>query len=502
MAKSKTLPANPYGSEPGKLPPQAVDIEEMVLGALILESHTLIEVIDILNADTFYKESHQRIYSAIVSMFSEGSPIDMGTLTNHLRKTGELERIGGASYIMELTSKVNFAANIEFHARILSEAYIKRKLITLCAEIQQKAYEDESDAFVLLDEVESELFKLAQAHVKKNYVSINQGVTKALQEIDNKKLNKDSMPGVPSGFSPVDKITAGFQKGELYILAARPGMGKTAFLVSAGRNAAVEFNKTVGIFSLEMSTGQLVNRMISAECEIDGEKLRRGQLSEDEWEKLHKNIHRLSSAPIFLDDTVGLSILELRAKCRRMKAQHNVDIILIDYLQLMTNAINGKGSGNREQEISQISRALKNLAKELDVPVIALSQLSRSVESRGGDKRPMLSDLRESGSIEQDADVVIFLYRPEYYGITEDEEGNSLYGVGEVIIEKNRNGSVGNVKLKFVGKYTKFQDPDVILAPEIPFNGPVSLDKPVESFIPGKQNEIFHLTPNGDDPDF
>src|SRR5690606_13579185 len=292
------------------------------------------------------------------------------------------------------------------------------------------------------------------------YSDMGSLMKQALDELDQKKNNTDGLTGVPSGFSSLDRMTSGWQKTELIILAARPGMGKTAFVVSALRNAAVDFNMPVAIFSLEMSSVQLVNRLISAEAEIESEKLKKGNLAPHEWEQMHRRINKLTNAPIFIDDTPALSILELRAKCRRLKAQHDIQMIVIDYLQLMSGETGGRAGGNREQEIAMISRSLKNLAKELNVPVIALSQLSRAVETHGGEKRPQLSDLRESGSIEQDADMVLFLYRPEYYGITQDENGNSVAGIGEVIVAKNRSGSLDTVQLRFIGKFTKFGDLD------------------------------------------
>jgi replicative DNA helicase len=450
--------ARAYGQDYGKLPPQSIETEEAVLGAIIIEKDALTDVIDILRPESFYKEAHVRIYTAILSLFAESEPIDIITVTSKLRSTGELEVIGGIQYIMELTSKVNSGAHIEYHARIVVQSSIKRELIRIGSEVQREAYEDTVDVFSLLDKTESAFFALTEKSIRKSYADMNSIMKQTLSELDMKKNHKDGLTGVASGFTDLDRLTSGWQKSELTILAARPAMGKTAFVVSSLRNAAVEFDTPVAIFSLEMSSVQLVNRLISAEAEIDSEKIRKGTLSQDEWDHLHQRIQRLTRAPIYIDDTPALSILELRAKCRRLKAQHNIQMIVIDYLQLMTGDTGGKGAGNREQEIAMISRSLKNLAKELDVPVIALSQLSRAVETRGGEKRPMLSDLRESGSIEQDADMVIFLYRPEYYGILEDESGNSVAGTGEVIVAKNRSGSLDTIRLKFVGKYTKFCD--------------------------------------------
>jgi replicative DNA helicase len=789
----------------GKLPPQALDLEEAVLGALMIEKDALSSVVDILKPETFYKEAHQRIYSAILTLFGNSDPIDLLTVTQQLRKTGEIELVGGGGYVSELTFRVNSAANIEYHARIVSEQALKRALIAMSSTILRDAYEDTTDVFELLDRTEQSLFKISESNIKKNYADMSTIVRMALNELETKK-NQEGLTGVPSGFTNLDRVTSGWQPTELIILAARPAMGKclgkgtkvvmfdgslrkvedvqegdllmgddstprrvlsiargqermywirqnkgmdyrvneshilslkrsrtegshqkgdvlnitvrdyltksnkfktnykgykvavefpeqelpldpyfvglwlgdghsyssrltntdaevvdylqeyaterdsqlvayhqpgkapnyaitagqrggrstssvqsqlrnlavienkhipqkylinstenrlkllaglvdsdghyqeafncyeitqknkalaeqlkylcdtlgfrcslkekqasitsrgytctvyrlrifgnldsipvrierkkarplraradwrvtgiqveydqvddyygfsidgnrlflledmtvthnTAFVVSALRNAAVDHGKPVAIFSLEMSSVQLVNRLISAEAEIDSEKIRKGTLAQHEWHQLHHKIQRLTEAPIFIDDTPALSILELRAKCRRLKAQHDIQMVVIDYLQLMSGDSSSKGGGNREQEIASISRALKNLAKELNVPVIALSQLSRAVETRGGDKRPQLSDLRESGSIEQDADMVCFLYRPEYYKITQDEAGNSTEGIGEVIIAKNRSGSLDTVQLRFVGKYTKFCDLDSYFEP-------------------------------------
>ncbi|GAA4450580.1 replicative DNA helicase [Nibrella saemangeumensis] len=447
----------------GKLPPQAIDLEEAVLGALMIEKDALSAVIDILKPDSFYKEAHQRIYNAILTLFSDSEPIDLLTVTSQLRKSGEIDVVGGGGYITDLTTRVNSAANIEYHARIITEQALKRSLITMSSEILRDAYEDTTDVFNLLDKTEQSLFRITESNIRKNYSDMSTIVRQALNEMETKK-NQQGLTGVPSGFTNLDRLTSGWQPTELIILAARPAMGKTAFVVSALRNAAVDHGKPVAIFSLEMSSVQLVNRLISAEAEIDSEKIRKGTLAPHEWTQLHHKIQRLTEAPIFIDDTPALSILELRAKCRRLKAQHDIQMVVIDYLQLMTGDTT-KGGGNREQEIASISRALKNLAKELNVPVIALSQLSRAVETRGGDKKPQLSDLRESGSIEQDADMVMFLYRPEYYNITQDENGNSTAGIGEVIIAKNRSGSLDTIQLRFVNRFTKFCDLDSYFEP-------------------------------------
>lgn len=442
----------------GKLPPQAIDLEEAVLGALMLEKDALTAVVDILTAESFYKDAHKVIYQAILDLFNSSEPIDLLTVTNQLRKNGKLEIAGGAYFITELTYRVSSAANIEYHARIITEQSMKREMIQISSEIQRDAYEDTTDVFELLDKMEQSLFEISENNIRKNYADMRSIMREAISELESKKGQKDGLTGVPSGFTALDRVTSGWQKSDLVIIAARPAMGKTAFVLSVLRNAAVDHNRPVAIFSLEMSSIQLVNRLISSEAELDSEKIKKGNLADYEWEQLIHKTNKLSSAPLFVDDTPALSILELRAKCRRLKAQNDIQMIVIDYLQLMSGDTKGSMGGNREQEISSISRALKKIAKELSVPVIALSQLSRAVETRGGDKRPQLSDLRESGAIEQDADIVMFLYRPEYYGITEDEEGHSTAGLGEVIIAKHRNGSLENVKLRFIGKYTKFTD--------------------------------------------
>ena len=447
-------------SELGKVPPQAIDLEEAVLGALMLEKDALSAVIDILKPESFYRDSHRMVYEAIVDLFNDSEPIDLLTVTNQVRKNGNLEMVGGSYEIAKLTSKVNSAAHIEFHARIIVEKSIKRELIKVSGEIQNEAYDDTIDVFDLLDKTESSLFEISESHIRKNYADMKSLMHEAILELEARKSHQDGLTGIPSGFTDLDRVTSGWQPSDLVIIAARPGMGKTAFVVSAMRNAAVDFTQGVAIFSLEMSSIQLVNRLISAEAELESEKIKKGDLKEYEWEQLVHKTSKLTEAPIFIDDTPALTILELRAKCRRLKAQHDIQLVIIDYLQLMSGD-SSKGPGNREQEIAQISRALKGIAKELNVPVIALSQLSRAVESRP-DKRPQLSDLRESGSIEQDADMVIFLYRPEYYGLTEDENGMPTAGTGEVIIAKHRNGSLETVNLKFIGKFTKFADLDYI----------------------------------------
>jgi replicative DNA helicase len=456
---SKNLSGQQVLSGLGKLPPQAVDIEEAVLGALMLEKDALTAVIDILRPECFYKEAHQKIFLAIHSLFHKAEPIDILTVTQWLKKSGDLEIIGGPYYITQLTNRIASAANIEFHARIILQKYIQRELIRISSDTIKDAYEDTSDVLQMLDNAEKSLFAIAEGNIRRNFEDMPSLISKAIKEIEHASNQTSGVTGVPSGFTELDRVTSGWHKSDLIIIAARPGMGKTAFVLSLARNAAVKFKKPVAFFSLEMSSIQLVNRLISSETEITSEKIRKGQLAHHEWEQLNAKIVPITNAPIYIDDTPSLSIFELRAKCRRLVAEKKVELIIIDYLQLMVAGVESR-SGNREQEISMISRSLKSISKELDIPIIALSQLSRAVESRGGVKKPQLSDLRESGAIEQDADMVMFIYRPEYYDLSEDESGNSTIGLAEIIVAKNRNGALKSVNLKFTGHLTKFSDLD------------------------------------------
>ena len=440
-----------------KLQPQARELEEAVLGALMLEKHAPEKVASYLKAEAFYVDAHQLIYGAIISLFTLGHPVDILTVTEQLRKDGTLESAGGAYYITSLTNKISSAANIEYHAHIVIQKSIQRQLITVAGEIGEKAFEETSDAFELLDQSEKQLFEIKNSTMTKNYDEVSDLIAKAIKDIEESTADGEGLTGIPTGFTELDRMTSGWQKSDLIILAARPGMGKTAFVLSMARNAAVLANKSVAIFSLEMSSMQLVKRLIASEAELSSEKIRSGKLEEHEWQQLHTKISTIEDAKLFIDDTPALSVLELKAKARRLKSNRQLDMIIIDYLQLMRAEEGNKNAGNREQEISYISRSLKGLAKELDIPIIALAQLSRAVEQRQ-DKRPVLSDLRESGSIEQDADLVTFIFRPEYYGITQDEEGNDNTGLTEIIIRKHRNGSPGTVNLKFVKHFGKFTD--------------------------------------------
>lgn len=444
-------------SEAGKLPPQAIDIEEAVLGAMLLEKNAINDAIDILQPDSFYKPAHQKIFAAILELFAGSESIDILSVTERLRKKGELQLVGGPGYIAQLTNRIASAAHIEYHARIISEKFILRSLIEVSSDVIKNSYDETKDVFNVLNEAEEGLFKIAEGNLKKSYGKVGDLVEEAIQEIEKASKNADGVSGVPTGFTDLDRLTSGWQKSDMIVLAARPGMGKTAFVLSMAKNSAVQFDKPVAIFSLEMSSVQLTKRLMAMETGISSEKLRKGFTSQEDWDQLHSRINALAEAPIFIDDTPALSIFELRAKCRRLKMQHDIQLVIIDYLQLMTAGTKG---GNREQEISTISRSIKEIAKEINVPIIALSQLSRSVETRGGDKRPMLSDLRESGAIEQDADMVVFIYRPEYYGLIEDENGMPTDGIGEIIVAKHRNGSLDTVRLKFIKQLTKFDNLD------------------------------------------
>jgi len=447
----------PLLNELGKIPPQAIDLEQAVLGAMMLEKNAVTDTIDILKKESFYDPKHQFIYGVIRELFGSSNPIDLLTVINQLKKNGELEASGGAAYVSQLTNRVASTAHVEFHARVISEKHIKRELIRMSSDVIHDAYDDTNDVFDVLNKAEGELFKIAENNMGKNVDIMQNVVRQAIEEIEKASQNKSGISGVPTGFIDLDKLTSGWQRSDMIVIAARPAMGKTAFVLSMARNTAVDHNMGVAFFSLEMSSVQLVKRLIASESRLSAEKLRKGDLAEHEFQQLHTRIAKLATAPLFIDDSPGISVFDLRAKCRRLKMQHNIDIVIIDYLQLMT-AGGTKGNGNREQEISTISRSIKEIAKELNIPMVALSQLSRSVEQRGGDKRPVLSDLRESGAIEQDADIVSFIYRPEYYGLLEDESGQSNQGVGEIIVAKHRNGALDSVRLRFIGEFARFEN--------------------------------------------
>jgi len=475
----------------GRVLPQAIPLEEAVLGAIMVDKDGLTSVIDILRKESFYKEEHKFIYEAMLELFEKSQPIDLLTVHEALKKAGTMENVGGVNYLMDLTHRVASAANIEYHARIVAQKYIQRELIRVSTDTIKDSFEDTTDVFELLDAAERNLYEITEQNLSTGFESLKALAVKARNEIETVSVKSDGLTGVPTGFEELDKMTSGWQKSDLVIVAARPGMGKTAYTLSLAHNAA-KFGKGVAVFSLEMANLQLVNRLIAMEAEVDSRKLRNGDLSSEEWDRLHGAVERLSELPIYIDDTPGINIFELRAKCRRLKQNHNIEMIIIDYLQLMTGAPNG-GGGNREQEISTISRALKGLAKELSVPVLALSQLSRAVETRGGNKRPQLSDLRESGAIEQDADMVTFIYRPAYYDL-EPEDPSVPKDAAEIIISKHRNGSLGSVFLKFIPQYVKFAEPDNMGFGELP-----SMGDPFSTGIvtrPSKMNEESGDFPN------
>lgn len=493
--RTKPKEQTPIIADIGKIQPQARDLECAVLGALMLEKDAYSLVSDILKPESFYETAHQSIYRAIVNLSLRQAPVDMLTVMEELKKEGELEKVGGASYIAELTDKIASAAHIEFHSRIIAQKYLARELISFSSGITSKAFDETTDVDDLMQEAESKLFEISQRNVKKDVTQINPVIKEALNLLEIAANRPEGLSGLQTGFTDLDKITSGWQNSDLVIIAARPAMGKTAFVLSMAKNMAVTYNYPIALFSLEMSNVQLVNRLIVNTCEIPGEKIKNGQLAPYEWEQLDFKIKELYDAPLYIDDTPSLSVFELRTKARRLVREHGVKMIIIDYLQLMNAS--GMNFGSREQEVSTISRSLKGLAKELNIPIIALSQLNRGVESRTGNegKRPQLSDLRESGAIEQDADMVCFIHRPEYYKIFEDEKGNSLIGLAEVIIAKHRNGATGDVQLRFKNEFARFQNKEDDFGMGGQFTSSIgSIASPTDSFqvIPGRgeNNEV------------
>ena len=451
----------------GKTPPQAVDLEKSVLGALMLDQNALSNTIESLHEGCFYRPENQAIFRAIRKLFDLNKPVDLLMVVNQLRQDGELEAAGGAYYVSELTNNVVSAAHIEYHTRILNEKFIQREIIRISTESLTSAYEETTDVVDLLDRTEQKLMDINDKNFRRDILPIGDLVKVANDQIVSAQEaalnpNGEGRTGIYCGLTALDRETAGFQPGTLIILAGRPAMGKTALALSMARNMAVNFNKPIAFFSLEMSGEELAMRLISGEAGIPGEDLKKGRALEG-WEQvaLSQKSQVLANAPMFIDSTSQLSIFDLRAKCRRLKQNHDIQMVFIDYLQLMTAGSELGRGGNREQEISIISRQLKALSKELSIPVLALSQLSRAVETRGGDKKPQLSDLRESGAIEQDADIVLFVYRPEYYGLDEDDQGSTA-GKADIIIAKHRSGSTGEVRVRFVKKYVRFENDDVV----------------------------------------
>lgn len=450
----------PIQDDFGHLQPQEPKMEQAILGALMIEKEAFFRISDILRPASFYEHRHQLIYETIQHLYQEERPVDILTVTEKLKSEGKLEEVGGPFYITQLSSMVASSAHIEYHARIVAQKALARELITYTSGIQSKAFDATTDIDILMQEAEGKLFELSQSNVKKDYTNIEPVIRDAIEQIKIAAARKDGLSGIPSGYHDLDRMTAGWQKTDLIILAARPAMGKTAFALSMARNIAIDQKIPMAFFSLEMSNVQLVNRLISNVCEIPSEEIRSGQLKEYEWPQLDSKIRMMDGAELYVDDTPNLSVFELRTKARRLVREHDIKMIMIDYLQLMNAS--GMSYGSRQEEVSTISRSLKGLAKELNIPIIALSQLNRGVEGREGieGKRPQLSDLRESGAIEQDADMVLFIHRPEYYHIYADEHGRNLKGMAQIIIAKHRNGSVGDVTLRFRGKYVRFENPD------------------------------------------
>ena len=462
----------PIDSTYGHLQPQAVEIEKAVLGALMIDKDAFSVISEIIRPESFYEPRHQKIYTAVQALNMSERPVDIMTVTEELRHEGTLEDVGGPGYILEISSKVASSANVEYHAHILAQKFLARQLIQFASRIEEKAFDETADIDELMQQAEGSLFEISQKNMKTDYTQIDPVLQQAVDILQKASQNTSGLTGIPTGFTDLDDITSGWQPSDLIILAGRPAMGKTSFALSLAKNIAVDYRNPIAFFSLEMNNVQLVNRLISNTCEISGHKILNGQLNPAEWERLDKNLRKLTGAPIYVDDTPGLSVFELRTKARRLVREKGIKIIMIDYLQLMNAA--GMRFNNRQEEVSTISRSLKGLAKELDIPIIALSQLSRNVENREGleGKRPQLSDLRESGAIEQDADMVLFVHRPEYYHIYQDEKGNDLHGMAQIIIAKHRKGATGDVLLSFRGEYTRFENREEgFIAPLPPTEG-------------------------------
>lgn len=483
----------PIDTSFGHLQPQAIDIEKVVLGALMIDKDAFTVVSEIIKPETFYEARHQKIYEAVQSLNLQEKPVDIMTVTEELRHKGTLEDVGGPAYVVELSSQVASSAHIEYHAHILAQKFLARQLIQFASMIETDAFDETVDVDDLMQKAEGALFEISQKNMLQDYVQIDTIVDQAHQLLLQASNREGGLTGVPSGFRKLDDITAGWQPSDLVIIAGRPAMGKTSFALSIAKNVAIDYRKPIAFFSLEMNNVQLVNRLISNVCSIPGNKILNGQLTPDEWERFDSNIRKMQGAPIYVDDTPGLSIFELRTKARRLVREHGIELLMIDYLQLM-NA-NGMRFNSRQEEVSTISRSLKGLAKELNIPVLALSQLSRAVEQRDGPegKRPQLSDLRESGAIEQDADMVLFVHRPEYYHILQDEKGNDLHGMAQIIIAKHRKGATGDVLLNFRGEYTRFSNPE-----DIDFNAPLP-DDPIGGEIMGSKMNDGPLPPPPDD---
>lgn len=477
----------------GKILPNAVDMEEAVLGAMMLDRNAIHQVIELLKPDTFYHDAHQLIYQAIKNLVDRTQPVDILTVTAELRQMGTLDSVGGAYYITRLTNRVSSAAHIEYHAHAVVQKYLQRELIRVSGEILKNAFEETADVFELLDDAEQKLFSIKDSNIKKTYVDIRTAFKNTVKTLEQIKENEAGLTGIPSGIMSLDRITGGWQKTDLIIIAARPSQGKTALALTFALNMSVRFDMGVGIFSLEMSTHQLVCRLISQQSNIPIEVVKQNKMGESHWQRINKHCVKLTDSNIFIDDTPAITVFDLRAKARRLVHNHDVKMIVVDYLQLMRG---DKSIKNREQEISYISRNLKGLAKDLDIPVIALAQLSREVE-KAPNKRPLLSHLRESGAIEQDADIVGFIYRPDYYGIKEVEingQDMSSEGVAEIIIAKNRNGSTDSAYTRFTDYLGKFTDLNDSPEEQEAYNPQISMES--KTYHPDQ----FHESPKDDLP--
>ena len=472
--------------------PRATEIERIVLGSLMIDKDAFSMVSEILKPETFYEPRNQKVYQAIQTLSMEDHPVDIMTVTEELKKEGTINDVGGPGYILELSSRVASSAHIEYHAKILAQKFLARQLISFSSVIETKAFDETVDVDELMQEAEGSLFEISQKNMRQDYTHINPVVKDAVSILQKAAANKGGLTGLSTGYTKLDDYTSGWQPSDLVIIAGRPAMGKTSFALSLAKNIAVDLQEPIAFFSLEMSNVQLVNRLISNVCEISGKKILNGQLDDEEWSRLDKSISALQNAPIYIDDTPGMSIFELRTKARRLVREKGVKIIMIDYLQLMNAS--GARFGSRQEEVSTISRSLKGLAKELNIPVLALSQLNRTVENRDGleGKRPQLSDLRESGAIEQDADMVLFVHRPEYYRLFQDEKGNDLRGKAQIIIAKHRKGSTGDVLLNFKGEYTRFDNIDEM-------RSPIGGGEIIGSKINGDDNDFPPYIPPGPD---
>ena len=490
-------------NEMGKLPPQAQELEDSVLGALMIEKEAFGTVADLLRPEVFYKDQNRLVFEAIRELAVNDQPIDILSVGEKLKSKGTLEKAGGAVYLADLTRRVASTAHLHYHAEIIAKKATARDLISMAAQIEEKAFDETQDIDDLMQEAEAGIFEITQRSQKRSVTQVDSVIEEAFARMEKAAKNTGNISGIPSGFHALDKITSGWQTPDLIIIAARPAMGKTAFVLSMAKNIAVDRGIPTAIFSLEMSNVQLVNRLIMNVCELEGDQIKTGKMSKEDKLRLNTKINIMKGKPLYMDDTPSLSIYELRSKARKLVNEHGVKLIIIDYLQLM-NA-QGSSFGSREQEVSIISRGLKGLAKELDIPIIALSQLNRGVEARTGieGKTPQLSDLRESGAIEQDADMVCFIHRPEYYRIFNDEKsGKDLRGLAQIIVAKHRNGATDSIWLRFRGKYAKFQNEDDAFdsneldGPMLPDSGAVTISSSMNSPL-GAVSFGQQLNPDG-----